>query len=131
MIWVDGIKKMQSVPSNNGQWKTKMMLFMTMTMALNFGMILSIIQLHFVGYVFYDIKIHIFPGEKLNNAISFFILYFILPLIINYLLIFRNNKYEKLLKEYKYFNGKLAIAYMFGSLVFAFIYGIFFTPTIK
>ncbi len=131
MIWADGIRKIQSVPKNKGQWKSFMMTYMTMVMALNIGMIISIIQLHMLGYVFYDIKFKIFPGEKLNNALSFFVLYALIPLTINYFSIFRNNNYEKILERYKYYNGRLFIIYTIGSLLLALIYGIFFTPTMK
>lgn len=130
MIWVDGIQKMQSVPANNGKWKEPMMLFMSMSMALNIGTIMSVIQLHLLGYVFYDIKFNILPGQKLDDALSFIILYLLIPLIINYLLIYRNNRYEALLQKYKYYSGKLCMTYFFSSLLIALIYGIFFTPTL-
>lgn len=131
MILVDGIKRMQSVPANKGTWKPQIMIFTSMAMALNIGMIMSIIQLHILGHTFYDIKFDIFPGEKLNNALSFFILYFLIPVVINYLCILRNNRYEKLLVKYKYYNGKLYMSYFFGSIIFSLIYGIFLTPTVK
>jgi hypothetical protein len=131
MAWIDDIKKMQSVAINRGQWKSQMMVYMSMAMALNIGVVMSILQLHVLGYVFYDIKFNIFPGEKLNNALSFFLLYLIVPVVLNYLLIYRNNKYEKLLLTYKYYNGKLVIIYFFGTLLITLIYGIFFTPTVN
>ena len=111
MIWVDGIRKMQSVPANKGKWKEPMMLFMSMAMALNIGTIMSIIQLHILGYIIYDVKFNIFPGQKLDDALSFIILYLLIPLIINYLLIYRNKRYEGLLQRYKYYNGKLCMTY--------------------
>src|SRR4051812_21502277 len=97
MIWVDCILKAQSIPSNQNNWKQYTMIFVSMAMALNIGMVLSILQLHIIGYVFYDIKFHIFPLEKLNNALSFFVLYLMIPILLNYFFIFKNNKYEKLL----------------------------------
>jgi hypothetical protein len=131
MIWADGIRKIQSVPKNKGKWKSYMMTYMTVAMSLNIGLIMSIIQLHIVGHVFYDIKFHIFSLEKLNNALSFFVLYMAVPLILNYLLIFRNNRYEKILGKYKYYNGGLFLVYSIGSIIAFFIYGIFFTPTVN
>ncbi len=131
MIWADGIKKMQSVAANRGKWKSQMFIYMSMAMALNIAVIMSIIQLHIVGYVFYDMKFHIFSLEKLNNALSFFLLYLVVPVILNYVFIYRNNRYEKLLQKYKYYDGKLVIVYFFGTLVLSLIYGIFFTPTVN
>ncbi len=130
MIWVDGILKAKSIPANKDNWKSMTLISISMAMALNIATIMSIIQLRFVGYVFYDISFNIFPGEKLNNALSFFLLYFIVPLIINYLLIFRNSRYEKLINNYKHYDGKLFFVYFFGTLIITFIYGVFFTPTV-
>jgi len=122
MIWVDGIKRMQSVPSNYGQWKLQSMMYMSIAMALNIGMILSIIQLHILGYVFYDIKLHVFSLEKLNSALSFFLMYMAAPLVLNYFLIYRKNRYQILLEKYKYYDGKLALSYLFGTLLLSSIY---------
>lgn len=130
MIWVDGIRKVQTVPSNNGKWKLFMMIYMSMAMALNVAFVISIIQLYILGEVFYDIRFNIFPGEKLNNFISFFVLYLIGPIILNYFFIYRNNRYIELLNKYKYYDGKLALTYLLGTLITFLIYGIFFTPTV-
>lgn len=129
MIWVDGIKRMRSVAANKGEWKSQMMVYMSIAMALNISMIMSVIQLHIVGHVFYDIEFHIFSFEKLNNALSFFVLYLVIPVALNYFLIYRNNRYERLLQKYKYYNGRLIMIYFFGTLVLTVVYGIFFTPT--
>jgi hypothetical protein len=43
---------------------------------------------------------------------------FILPcVLINYLLIFRNNRYEKLLNKYPNYGGKLAHSYFLTSML--------------
>ncbi len=128
MIWVDGIKKMQSVPTNKGHWKFQMFIHMSMAMALNIAMIMSILQLHILGFVFYDIKFSCLPGTKLNDALSFFTLYMLLPMSLNYFFIFWRNRYKMILSKYSYRNGKLAILYIFGSYIFAWVYAIFFTP---
>lgn len=130
MIWVDCILKAKSVPANKNNWKRVTLLYMSICMALNIACIMSILQLHVLGFVFYDIKFHLFPGEKLNNALSFFVLYFAIPVVVNYLFIFRNNRYEVLLSKYKYYNGKLFLTYSISSIIIWLIYGIFFTPTL-
>lgn len=130
MIWTDCIFRAQSLPDNRENWKLYTMIFMSMAMALNIATILSTIQLHIVGHVFYDIKFHIFSLEKLNNALSFFVLYLAVPVVLNYLLIYRNSRYQKLLQKYKYYNGKLFFSYFAISIIVAVIYGIFFTPTV-
>lgn len=124
-IWVDCITRAQSIPANRDNWKFITMSSMTIAMALDIGLILSILQLHILGFIFFDIKFDIFPGEKLDNALSFLLLYFAIPLIFNYLFIFRNNRYEKLLKKYEHRNGKLFFIFFFGSLLINFLYMLF------
>ena len=121
-IWVDCITKATSIPANKDNWKFLTMAFMTIAMALDIALILSIVQLHIVGHIFYDIKFNIFPGEKLNNALSFLSLFFSIPLVLNYVLIFRNNRYEMLIKKYKSVNGKLFSIFFFGSMLASVIY---------
>ncbi len=124
-IWVDCITKMQSIPANRDSWKFMSLSYMTIAMALDIGLILSVIQLHIVGSIFYDIKFDIFPGEKLDNALSFLTLYFAIPLSFNYLLIFRNNRYEMLIRKYESNNGKSVSIFFFGSLLINFLYMLF------
>ena len=121
-IWVDCITKATSIPANKDNWKFLTMVFMTIAMALDIALILSIVQLHIIGHTFYDIKFNIFPGEKLNSALSFLSLFFLIPLILNYLLIFRNSRYEMLLKKYKSGNGNLFSIFFFGSMLASVIY---------
>ncbi len=66
-IWVDCIGKFKSIPANKNDWKFKSMIFMSMTMALQFGVIITLLKMYVFHSNFYDIHINIFPGEKLNN----------------------------------------------------------------
>lgn len=115
-IWVDCIVKARSIPANKNNWKRFTMIFMSMAMAINFAMIMAILQRNILGFSFYDFRVDIFPGTKLDAFISFFILFLLPMLLINYLLIFRNNRYEILLEKYKSHNGKLFFIYFFASL---------------
>lgn len=115
-IWVDCIKRLQSIPANKKSWKRLTMAFMTSAMAINFMIIMAILQRNVLGYSFYDIKVDVFPGTKLDALISGLTLYWLPMTLINYFLIFRNNRYEELLKKYKSYNGKLFFIYFFTSL---------------
>ena len=130
LIWVDFIVKVKSIPANKNNWKQYSMIFMSMAMALNLCVLISIIQLHILKHIYYDVSLTIFRGEKLNNFISFFILYLLAPLVLNYILIFRDDRYKALIAKKKNYNGKLIYTYFFGTLVFSLIYFLFFTPTI-
>lgn len=74
-----------------------------------------------IGHAFYDLNIDIFRGKKLDGLFEYFILYYAPMLIINYLFIFRNKKYEYLIDKYKYYNGKRFMIYFFGTLLVLFL----------
>jgi hypothetical protein len=116
-IWVDCIVKARSIPANKNNWKRFTMIFMSMAMAINFAMIMAILQRNILGFSFYDFRVDIFPGTKLDAFVSFFALYLLPMLLINYFLIFRNNRYELILEKYKSYNGKLFISYFLASLI--------------
>lgn len=116
-IWVDCIVKARSIPANKNNWKRFTMIFMSMAMAINFAMIMAILQRNILGFSFYDFRVDIFPGTKLDAFISFFILFLLPMLLINYFLILRNNRYELILAKYKSYNGKLFISYFLASLI--------------
>ena len=110
-IWVDCISKARSMPANKNNWKRFTMAFMTSAMAINYMIIMVILQRNILGYSFYDFKVDIFPGTKLDALISGLTLYWLPMTLINYFLIFKGNRYEKLLKKYKSHNGKLFFIY--------------------
>lgn len=116
-IWVDCIIKARSIPANKNNWKRFTMIFMSMVMAINFAMIMAILQRNILQFSFYDFRVDILPGTKLDAFISFFVLYLLPMLLINYFLIFKNNRYEILLEKYKSYNGKLFISYFLASLI--------------
>ena len=116
-IWVDCIIKARAIPANKNNWKRFTMIFMAMAMALNFMLFMAILQRNFLGISFYHLKVDILPGTKLDAFISFFVLFLLPMLLINYFLIFRNNRFEILLEKYKSYNGKLFISYFLVSLI--------------
>jgi hypothetical protein len=118
--WVDGIIIMRSVPNNKFLWKFYVMVFMTMAMFANLLTIITIIQ-RTTGTNFYSLHIHFFKDPKINSHIDFFICFLLLPLLINYFLIFRNNRYEILITKYKFYGGKLFLPYTVLSYIIPFI----------
>lgn len=111
-IWVDGIIKIRSIPSNKSLWKFYSMLFITMAMAMNLALVITILEKNVLKSSFYELPVDIFSESKLNSFVSFFILFFLPPLALNYLLIFRNNRYERLIEKYEAHNGKLCASYL-------------------
>jgi hypothetical protein len=88
-IWVDAIVKIRKNPLRNEDWKWIVQIYMAIAMALNLMFIFALLQRNILHSTFYDLEINIFSSEILNNLISGFILFFLPPLLINYLLIFK------------------------------------------
>src|SRR5687767_8988922 len=115
-IWVDCIVRGRSQPGNSKNWKTKSLIFMTTAMTFNLVLSMIFIQKYFYGYYFYKIEFTFLP-RPLSNLISFLALFALPCLIFNYLLIFNNKRYERLIEKYPYNNGKLFISYFVISLL--------------
>lgn len=119
-IWVDAIVRLKSLP-DRGMWKFFSMLYISMAMAINLCTIMAILGRHIVIFRIYDLEIDIFPGTKLDAFISFFILFLLPPLIINYLLIFRSKRYKILVEKYPSQNGRLFALYFLSSILLPFV----------
>ena len=91
------------------------MVFMTTSMTLNFLLIMTILQKHILNNYFYTINFDFFPAP-IENVLSFMVSFIIPPTILNYLLIIRNDKYEKIIKKYRYHDGKLFLTYFLISM---------------
>lgn len=109
-IWVDCIIRMKSIEKNRNNWKKTGLFYMSLAMAFNFILIMVVFQKQVLNFYFYEINLS-FLNDFLNYAFTILVLYLFPCFLINYLLIFRNNRYEKLLEKYKYHNGKLCLNY--------------------
>jgi hypothetical protein len=114
-IWVDCIKRGKSQPANKQNWAAVSMILMTISMAFNLALIMIVLQQYAFGYFFYTINMDFLPRQV--NYLFNFIILFVAPCVgLNYVLIFRNKRYEKLLNKYPYYNGKLFVIYLAISL---------------
>lgn len=115
-IWVDCIQRAKMQSGNKESWQTITMVFMTLSMSANFVLIMTILEKSVFQTYFYKIDFSFLP-TRINNVLAYLFL-FILPCIMtNYLLIFRNKRYKKLLLKYRYYNGKLFLAYFSISML--------------
>ncbi len=116
-IWMDFIRRVRLQPAANRQnWKIRCMIGMTLAMVFNSVLIMTILEKIVFKNYFYKIDLP-FLSVRINNVLSYLVLFILPCVIINYLLIFRNKRYEKLLKRYPYYNGKLFLAYFLISLI--------------
>lgn len=103
-----------------------MLIFNTHINALNYWILIIWLK-YFNIFTLPSIQIDVFPGHILNSF-SEFVIEFALPFgIINYFLIFYNNRYVKIVEKYS--NIKIAYATIYsitvvlGALFSAFLYG--------
>ena len=115
-IWVDVIVKIRKNPLRKEDWKLMVQIYMATAMALNLMFLFAILQRNILHFSFYDIEINLFSSKILNDLISGFILFFLPPLLINYLLVFKNEKYLVLIEKYKSQNINYFFGYFFTSL---------------
>jgi hypothetical protein len=114
-IWVDCITRLRSIETNKDNWQIKSQIAMSIAMTCNFLLIMAILQKNILKVYFYKINISILSTLE-NNTLTLLILFFVPCLIINYLLIFRTKRYDRLIERYPYKNGRLFIIYFLISL---------------
>lgn len=95
-IWVDCIVRMKLQPENKQNWLLKTMIFMTLSMSANFILIMTILEKSVFQHYFYKIDFP-FLSTRINNLLAYLFLFILPCVIVNYLLIFRNKRYEKLI----------------------------------
>ena len=116
-IWVDLIVRARMQPENRNQWKLGCMIFMTIAMAANLLLLMTFLELYVLKS--YSLKLSItFLPRFVSNVISYIVLIILPCVLINYFLIFRNAKYQKLINRYTNYNGKLFLGYFFTSMFF-------------
>ncbi len=116
-IWMDCIVSLRSIDANKDNWQIKSMVAMSLAMTFNLLLFMSILQKHILKFYFYELNFSYF--SKLLNGILTIVILFVLPCcLINYLLIFLNKRYEKLLNKYSSHKGKLFITYFLISIIF-------------
>lgn len=114
-IWVDCLKRLKSSEAGKNNWQIKSIIAMSLPMTFNFVLLMSIFQKQVLGLYFYKVHISLF-SDYVNNILTILILFIIPCLIINYLLIFRGSRYEKLIRKYPSYDGKLFFAYFLTSI---------------
>lgn len=113
-LWVDAIVNDKEYKNNENGWKSSVFWLITTANVLNVMFVymwLNFFQIFKLKYVFY----------ASTNLVSFslveiFIIYYLPIVVLNYFLIFRKDRYKKLIIKYSHYNGKLALYYGLSSL---------------
>jgi len=114
-IWVDSIMRLLSKEASRKNWQLKSIATISVAMTFNFVLLMTIIQKVILNCYFYEFNLPVFSNYE-NYIFTLLFLYFLPCVVVNYLLIFRGKRYEKLLKKYPNYNGKLFAFYFLISL---------------
>jgi len=115
-IWVDAITITKAKSAEKSSWKTYTLIPMSALMGIN-------LLTFFLGMktlvnpnlpLFFPVTI--FDYRLINDFISIMATLFIPFVILNFLLIFNNNRYLQLMQNYKPHSGKLYKRYAFISI---------------
>ena len=81
---------------------------------------MSILQKHILHKYFYEIEFSQISSAA-NNILTFSFLFFLPVVIVNYVLIFRNDRYKMLARKYPYHDGKYFLAYFLLTMIAPFL----------
>ena len=115
-IWVDAIAKEQSKKVEGRNFKLYTLIPISLLQGINlltFFYWMKVIVNRSLPLFF---GVNIFHARLINDFIAIVLTLFIPFVILNYLLIFSNDRYEELLKEYRNQDGKLYRKYTLISL---------------
>lgn len=119
LIWVDAIVNFRKHNPARTDWKISLFIIQTTCNALNLWAIL--LWLKFFEIFSFKIEVDIFPGTLLNSAAGFIVQFASPFILLNYFLIFHNNRHKKLIERYPHKNGKLAMVYTMVSALVGFV----------
>lgn len=117
VFWIDVIRSGKKNKTYSNNWKPVALFFFSYINSLNIAAIWAWINI-FGGNIPL-LKIIFLKGTAINSAIAYFTQFFLGIFIINYFLIFNNDRYLKYIDIYKDRKGKFGIYYTIISLLVA------------
>ncbi len=124
LIWVDSIQSIRKHHPQKKDWKTAIFIFVTWMNALNFWIIF--IWMKYFGINIPLIELDLFSWDMIDS-LSSFIIEFALPIgLLNYILIFYKNRYEKILDRYKNLRARYGSIYSISMILGAYISGVLY-----
>jgi hypothetical protein len=109
--WADSIIRIKTFNPKMQNWKMRVFILNTTLNALDYWII--IIWLKYLNILKIPLlTLDIFPGDVIDNVISAIINFATPFIILNYFLVFRKNRYEKIVLEYQ--DGNLNIAFPYA-----------------
>lgn len=115
-IWVDAIKYEQSKRNRESGWKTMLMVYISILQGLNLLVLLYILRWLSGRRMPIVLPWGLFHNRGYDAILSLILTFFIPFVILNYLLIYYNDRYKKLMASYPDSGGKLYGRYAMISL---------------
>jgi len=123
-IWVDAIVSERSKKIEKRNWKLFSLISISLLQGINLFTFFYWMKAAVNRNLPLFMPVGIFNAKPLNGFISVVITFVIPFVILNYLVIFSNNQYERLMDEYPNQNGRLYRKYVLYST------GLFIVPII-
>ena len=99
LIWVDAILSFKKHNPRNKNWKITVFSINTWMNALNYWSLFMVAK-YFKLFYIPLVQLNIFPGSSLDDFFNFTITFALPFAVLNYFLIFYNNRYELLISKY-------------------------------
>lgn len=119
-FWNDGILKARS-RTGAFFWEFQFLVVISLLMGINIMMVEAVLCRNVFHIKSFSFEINYFGIKKIDGFINFFWKYMLLPLLINYSLIFHRRRYLKFLNKSYFRDGKLffkgIIIMFFGPIV--------------
>ena len=106
-IWMDAIAMQKQSKTDRSSWKLYSLSFMSVLQGMNLFTLLYWVKIAINRHLLLIMPVSIFSANPLNGFVSVVITFLLPFVILNYLLIFNGDRYNKLAEEYPAQNGKL------------------------
>jgi len=125
LIWAESIQSIRKFQPNNKNWKFTIFFVITAMNAFNYATI--IIWLKYLNILIIPhVDIVFFPGYMINSFFEFIINFASPFIILNYILIIRNDRYKKIVKKYTHLNKRYGYIYSMITLIAIFLSAILY-----
>lgn len=114
-IWAEAINQARRHQKHNDGWKLMPLTWMSVLMGMN--LLALFLLLHALNNdLLLLFPVHVFETTGYNTGISVILTYFLPFVVLNYLLVFTNNRYEAIAQNYRSKNKKLYRNYALFSI---------------
>jgi hypothetical protein len=115
-IWADAITAARASRAEASSWKAFTLVPISLLMGLNLLTLFIWLKKLINHYLPLYLPVHIFSANLINDFIAILLTLFVPFLLLNYLLIFVNDRYQQILATYPGQNGKLYRKYVLITL---------------